>query len=241
VVEDDDEADFVPKPSAASSPLETAAFEQFAAHVISRPDGIRSRAQGSATISAAATAAIAAFGGFSGLDRRPWWVQGAVILALGAWLLSTWLYIRAITASAGPKRQTSSAADMLKEFRNDAADVRRRVRSAADVTWVAIALTAFAVVLLASYQWLEGPETFRLSLAKPAAAAVEDACELPDPAPDGPQITAELHPDDLTKPVVTLRIPRGHCRRGEPVTVRVRGTSIVATHRPPPDDARGTH
>jgi hypothetical protein len=136
VVEDDDEADFVPKPSAASSPLETAAFEQFAAHVISRPDGIRSRAQGSATISAAATAAIAAFGGFS---------------------------------------------------------------------------------------------------------AVEDACELPDPAPDGPQITAELHPDDLTKPVVTLRIPRGHCRRGEPVTVRVRGTSIVATHRPPPDDARGTH
>jgi len=57
VVEDDDEADFVPQRlAAASSPLETAAFEQFAAHVISRPDGIRSRAQGSATISAAATA-----------------------------------------------------------------------------------------------------------------------------------------------------------------------------------------
>ena len=81
------------------SQASAAAYGAAVAHVINRPDGIRARAQVSATISAAVAAALAAFAPLIGLGQRERWLQVLVTLAVLSWLVSLWRYIRVIAYS----------------------------------------------------------------------------------------------------------------------------------------------
>ena len=154
-----DEPDlFIPSPEDITDAQHAAALGEQIAHVLSRPDLIRQRAQHAAAICGAAATVLGAFAALSGLERG---TESLIALgvAFNGLAFSMGVYVHAITCSYTDKlrsdRVTSETPrkisdELVEQFRAEADFLRGGVGQGRRVTWAAIALTLAALALLVS-------------------------------------------------------------------------------------------
>jgi hypothetical protein len=205
--------------------------------VINRPDGIRARAQVSATISAAVAAALAAFAPLTGLASHEWWPQLLVALAILGWLVSLWRYILVISFSyhaheqeiASSTPETTDPTEFhLKKFLTYAGLIRTAVDRGTAATKMALGFTLAAAVALATEPLLASPvKSLVVSLNDDGFDAVNRVC----PNAVKRQVDATARPGDLTRDVVPLRLAAKTCMDDEDVVVHVRRGWIEAVRQ----------
>jgi hypothetical protein len=174
------------------------------AHVLSRPDSIRQRAQNAATISGAITVAlvVAAVTGLSdaGEPLRPWttWLVGAAIVAFA---ISTGLSVYAVVF---PHRRTGELDyfELVAQYERYADEVRQKMRWAAAAAAVALAITAAAAIAEIAERASSNDVPMDLVLTDEAMSAVSSLCGWGGKV--GPAITGELSEEDLTKDIVEI-------------------------------------
>jgi hypothetical protein len=111
------------------------------AHVLSRPDSIRQRAQHAATISSAFAAAlvIAALGHLTGADES--WARSTEILVFAAvltWAVTAAMFIYAVAFIAKDQTSSTDLQTLVNAYENYADRVRQRMRWAAGVSAFAL-------------------------------------------------------------------------------------------------------
>jgi hypothetical protein len=213
------------------------------AHVINRPDGIRARAQVSATISAAVAAALAAFAPLTSLDSHAPWTRVLIVFAVLGWLVSLWRYILVIgysmhdyeveiEAGRPPKWPAGDPTDEhLRRFLLYASHMRARVERGTAATVMALIWTLSALVALTTEPLLErfwSPEkALRVALSTDGREAVESVCDderLED------LLAARALPGDLDLSVVPLKLDAGACK-DHAVVVHLRRGWIESVRR----------
>jgi len=174
------------------------------AHILSRPDSIRQRAQNAATISGALAVAlvVAAVTGLAdeGASFKPWtsWLVYGAIVAFG---ISTLLSVYAVVfphPSSGDKNYT----ELVKQYEDYADEVRQKMRWAATATVVAVVLTAGAVIAEVDQRTSADVESMNVVLTPEAMSAVEELCEWGRTMTR--QIKGHLRKDELAKDVVEI-------------------------------------
>jgi hypothetical protein len=229
-----------PKPKDGQDQALAAAYGAAVAHVIDRPDGIRARAQVSATISAAVAAALAAFAPLTSLGTHAPWTRILIVLAVLGWLVSLWRYILVIgysmhdyeieiEAGRPPKWPAGDPTDEhLRRFLLYASHMRARVERGTAATVMALIWTLSALVALTTEPLLWSPEkALVVSLSPDGREAVESVCDdekLEDP------LAARGLPGDLDLSVVPLKLDAGACKN-HAVVVHLRRGWVVATRR----------
>lgn len=185
------------------------------AHVLSRPDSIRQRAQAAATISGALGVALVV-GAITVLTKEGESFQPGTIVAvcagIGGFALSVWLSVYAVVFPHDIRRQEATTAPisggsryqpLIKGYERYADEVRQKMRLAAAATAFALVATTAAVVL----EIIERTDSKLMTLVvRPEAMpSVRSLC-LQDGRPigggDAAQITGELREDQLGKDIV---------------------------------------
>lgn len=222
------------------------------AHVLSRPDSIRQRAQAAATISGALGVAlvVAAVTGLTdeGESFKDWTVRlvcGGIVL----FAISTWLSVYAVVF---PHRRSGlrDYRQLVKDYEDYADEVRQKMRWAATATVGALVLTAGAVVAeIAERVAREDSKRMALVLSPQAMSAVEKLCsdsrKMADHRKGAPQdrkmerlVTADL-PEDrpLGKDIVELenvKLENEQCDKGTVTLPRksIRAAQATVLRRP---------
>jgi hypothetical protein len=227
-----------PKPR-EDSEVEAAFYGAAVAHVINRPDIIRARAQVSATVSAAAAAAVAAFVPGAGSGDHGWFLTTMIGVAILTWVVSLWLYIRAIAISGHQHPKVADELDRqdLPAGRDDgekyllrfvayAALVRRAVSRGTAATRIAVVVTVLTVVAVEVDPHITSPEkALEVSLSGAGLAAIDRLC---DSSVDS-ELSARAKPQDLRLDVVPLQLDANDCMPGGDVVLHVRRDWIMAT------------
>jgi hypothetical protein len=233
--EGDAEREPQPKKPGEDTQVDAAAYGAAVTHVINRPDGIRARAQVSATISVAAAAALATIGGLAGVGERKWWLQVLVLVAVVLWLWSVRRYIQAIAYSEprkGDTAQEQPLEELVGNFLDYAASMRRAVRRGTASTQLAVVATLFAALGLFIESRLPDPDPkpanpkrMTVVLAPSAVPAIAPLCGVEVDR----RLEAKLRPEDLDLEVVPLRLVKPQCHQDKAVTVYIRRSWIRAT------------
>lgn len=185
------------------------------AHVLSRPDSIRQRAQNAATISSAVAAAlvIAALGQLAGDESFGRYTKTLVIIAIVLWAASAAMFVHAV--AFGDKPNARGAADrnahpqadyqaLVNNYETYADGVRRRMRSAAVCSAIALLLTAAAVLLAVVDLTASDEKPMRLTLSPAGTSTVLALCEWSDMKAPLTHIEGVLPPDKLGDLVVRV-------------------------------------
>ena len=181
------------------------------AHVLSRPDSIRQRAQNAATISGALAAAlvVAAVSGLTdGSGFVTWLTTTLVCLAILFFALSAVLSVYAVAFPHAYEPGDLAEEDdhyqqLVEDYENYADEVRQKMRRAAAAAFVAVSLTAVALVVeIGARVAAEDTQAVTVLLSPGASAAVEELCPGDDEL--SARIEAQAPPGELVKPVVEL-------------------------------------
>lgn len=181
------------------------------AHVLSRPDSIRQRAQNAATISGALAVALvaAAITGLTGEDESFQDLTiGLVCGAIISFAISTLLSVYAVVFPH-PMMGNRGYRRLIKEYEGYADEVRQKMRWAATATGLALALTAGAVVVEIFERASTDSTPMSLVLTPQAMSAVERLCwdgrKMTDDRTVAPQISGDLREDELSKAIVEVK------------------------------------
>jgi hypothetical protein len=200
----------VPQVRLDQQPGRSEVTAEIIAHVLSRPDSIRQRAQNAATISGALAAAlvVAAVSGLTdGSGFVTWLTTVLVCLAILFFALSAVLSVYAVAFpheyQPGDLADADHYQQLVEDYENYADEVRQKMRRAAAAAFVAVSLTAVALVIeIAARVAADDTQAVTVLLSPGAAAAVEELCAGDDAL--SARIVAQAPPGELVKPVVEL-------------------------------------
>lgn len=211
------------------------------AHVLSRPDSIRQRAQNAATISSAVAAAllIAALGRITA-DKDL--LNVATIVFVGAaiflWALSVALFVHAVafvdkpTTPWGESDSTTSAEKtppagyqlLVNTYEVYANEVRDNMRRAATASGLAIGLTVLAMGIAFVDTQSSDDKTMSLALSPEGASAVRMLCGWSNFSAPLTHVEGDLSADELGDVVLRVENVIGHFgpsgKRREPAEPR---------------------
>ena len=208
------------------------------AHVLSRPDSIRQRAQSAATISGAFTVAlvVAAVTGLSdaGEPFRPW-TTALVYAAVIAFAFSTGLSVYAVVfPHAWPSGEVNYVA-LVRQYERYADEVRQKMRWASAASAVALAITVAAAIAEVVERTSSDRVLMNLVLTDKAMSAVTPLCGWDSDT--GPRVSGTLSEEELTKDIVSIAEMKAHGARSCG-TVKLSRRSIRAARKAPVDRQR---
>lgn len=199
----------VPQVTLEQQPGRSEVTAAIMAHVLSRPDSIRQRAQNAATIAGALAAglvlaAVSSLTGGSGLVD--WAITAVVCAAILCFALSAVLSVYAVAFPheyQGVKTAEDHYQQLVEDYEQYADEVRQKMRIAAAAAFVAVSLTAVALVIeIAARVAADDTEAVTVLLSPAGATAVGELCARGDDV--SATITAIAPPDELAKAVVEL-------------------------------------
>jgi hypothetical protein len=181
------------------------------AHVLSRPDSIRQRAQHAATIASAFAAAlvIAAVAQLSGGDES--WrdeTKYLVFSAMFLWAVTAAMFVYAVAFVAGDRTKEYDLQNLVEAYETYADRVRLRMRWAAAVSAVALIVTVVAVVAETAELMSSTDRSMRLVLTASGASDVAAICWPDSPALE--YVDAKMPENELTGRSVRIEDPIGH-------------------------------
>lgn len=197
------------------------------AHVLSRPDSIRQRAQNAATISSAVAAAllITALGRITAEKDLLNVVTTIVFVgAIFLWALSVALFVHAVafvdkpTTPRGESDSTTSAEKtppagyqlLVDKYEDYADEVRDNMRRAAIASAVAIALTVGAMGTALVDAHSSDDKTMSLALSPDGNAAVRSLCGWSNISAPLTHVDGDLSADELGDVVLQVENVIGH-------------------------------
>jgi hypothetical protein len=195
-----------------------------------------------ATVSAAAAAAVAAFVPRAGSGDHAWFLTTLIGVAILTWVVSLWLYVRAIAISyhhqskiadelegQDPPLARDDGEKYLLRFVAYAALVRRAVGRGTAATRVAVVVTVLTVVAVEVEPHVTSREkALAVSLSGAGLEAIDQLCRRPVDR----ELNARARPQDLRLDVVPLRLDSNDCMPSDDVVVHVRRDWIVAARHP---------
>lgn len=212
---------------AGQSPVVKAVIDAYYPEYIHRPSAARARAQGAYAIAGAVAAAIVAAGIAGNIATGSWPVQALGAAALAAWLITAWLYIRAVAVPVEqpPSRQTSDSAAFLQEVlervNREQKTIEKWLKWAFWSTLVALALTFTSVVIALVVPKPSSEVHGRLSLTSEGRSAIDVLCGR---SPD--TVAGSVDPATLGNAFTVLQLDAGTC--GRPSKVWLARGSIAA-------------
>ena len=227
------------------------------AHVLSRPDSIRQRAQNAATISSAVAAAlvIAGVSQLAGGKLSPLSPGGvALLIALGLWAIGVGMFVYAVAFIDKDQERPEGYQALVKSYETYADKVRKQTKRAAMVSGIALFATVVAMVV-ESFELKPSEPEMHILLTEDGAADVEAVCSSDKPPSDKPPpdpipnlLVGDVAASDLSEPLVqvknvkptTTKKPAGAqarptvCDDAEGIDVRVPRSAIRAARNTDP-------
>jgi hypothetical protein len=182
------------------------------AHVLSRPDSIRQRAQNAATISSAVAAAlvIAALGHVAGGEESYGTITIClVVAAILLWAVSVAMFVYAVAFVDRHRPKPEDYQDLVAAYEPYADRVRQKMRRAAGVSATALIFTVLGVSF-ALGERIGSDTPMRLSLSSNGLSAVVTLCEWSAIKTPLTHIDATLRAEELSHSVVQVKDVIGH-------------------------------
>lgn len=175
------------------------------AHILSRPDSIRQRAQYAATISSAFAAAlvIAALGHLTGGgESYESLTISLVFLATVLWAITAAMFVWAVAFVAKPPAETKDLGQLVEAYGDYADDVRRQMRLAATASALALVVTVAALFAELAEQLTSS--TTRVLLAPDAVTDVVALCDW-EARPPLQHVEGEFPSGELNREIVSMK------------------------------------
>jgi hypothetical protein len=198
----------------ANKEARAAAVGAATAHVLSRPDSIRQRAQHAATIASAFAAGLVIAGVSQlagvGEEFEPFTILSA-FLAIGLWALSGSMFVYAIVAVDKAQVKPDKAqvktpeelGELIQEYERYADRVRQKMRRAAFLSAPALFFTVLAVMAEIVELRHSGDKQMRLVLTADGASRVRRLCNW-ERFPRLEYVEGLLPADRLAEPFVSI-------------------------------------
>ena len=196
---------------AEQSPVVKAVIDAYYPEYVHRASAARARAQGAYTIAGAVAAAIVAAGVAGDIAAASWEVQTLGAMALAAWLITAWLFIKAVAVpverSGGQTFDPDAFVKIVFQQVNCEQDsIEKWLKAAFWSTLVALALTFASVVIALAAPRSSSEVHGRLSLTSEGRSAINALCGR---SPD--TVAGSVDPAALGNTFTVLRLDAGMC------------------------------